>query len=148
MLEVFGAEKPNIIKGGEEIKIRCQFSWDVDVTRKLINEDGYTNNITLGVALADKKGRYIFGCNGFDKGLGIDCFDNDCGVMEIVCEMPYLADGDYFMSIAIALGNLDHHVQMKWYDCIVSLRFEKTERNTFGVLAIDYKIDFIKLVKS
>jgi lipopolysaccharide transport system ATP-binding protein len=147
-LEVLGAVQPNLFEGGQEIKIRCQFSWDVAFAGELINADGYAKNITLGIAIADKKGSYLFGCNGFDKGLAIDCFENHCGAMEVAFKAPYLAEGDYFLSVAIALGNLDRHVQMKWYDCIVPLRFKKPEKNAFGIMAIDYKIEFIKLTGS
>ena len=143
-LEILGIERPNVFAGGQAITIRCQFSWDVDFIRELIATEGYTKNITLGISVADKKGNYIFGCNGFDKGVAIDCFSMNVDIMEVTFNAPYLLEGDYFISIAIALGHLDQHIQLKWYDCILPVKFKKTEKNVFGIIAIDYRIKLVK----
>lgn len=147
-LEILGGKRPNLFQGGQEMKIRCQFSWDPTFAAELINSDGYEQNISLGVALADKKGSYIFGCNGFDKGLAIDCLDSCCGIMDFTFTTPYLLEGNYFLTVTIPLGNLKHHVQMKWYDCIVPLIFEAPEKKAFGLMGIDYTVEFTKLTEN
>lgn len=142
-LKIYGLEPPNMIIGGRDIKVRCQFSWDVDVIQKLIASDGYQNNITLGITIADKKGSYIFGCNGFDSKLPIDCLQTDISVVEFQLAMPYLLEGNYFLAIAIALGDLKHHVQLKWYDSVLQIRFIETEKKVFGLFGVNYKMNLI-----
>jgi lipopolysaccharide transport system ATP-binding protein len=142
-LKIYGLEPPNMIIGGRDIRVRCQFSWDVDVIRNLIASDGYQNNITLGITIADKKGAYIFGCNGFDSKLPIDCLQIGISVVEFQIAMPYLLEGDYFLAVAIALGDLKHHVQLKWYDSALQIRFIESEKKVFGLFGVDYKMILI-----
>ncbi len=137
-VKISGLGSPNVLIGGSSITIRCQFSWLIDFVRTLIEQDNYDPDITLGVSLSNSKGEYIFGCNGFDKGLSIDCFKNGTSTVEFNFNMPYLNVGDYFLTVAVALGNQKHHVQLKWYDCIFQLKLHKTDRNVYGVVAIDY----------
>ncbi len=143
--EIQGICPPNLINSGQDITISCSFSWDINFLKQIILENHYQPNITLGVALADKKGTYIFGCNGFDKDLAIDCVKNNHCELEFHITLPMLSEGDYFMSLAIALGNLENHIQLKWYDCVIPLKFLKAQRNTFGLIAIDYSIKLFNL---
>jgi lipopolysaccharide transport system ATP-binding protein len=55
--------------------------------------------------------------------------------------MPFLAIGNYFLTVAIALGNQKHHVQLKWFDSIFQFQLIETDRNIYGVLAIDYEMN-------
>lgn len=142
-LKIYGLEPPNMIIGGRDIRVRCQFSWDIDVIQNLIASDEYQNNITLGITIADKKGAYIFGCNGFDSKLPIDCLQTGISVVEFQIAMPYLLEGDYFLAVAIALGDLKHHVQLKWYDSALQIRFIESEKKVFGLFGVDYKMILI-----
>jgi lipopolysaccharide transport system ATP-binding protein len=139
-LEMHGLDVPNLIVGGRDCRIICGFSWDQNTIKKLLSEGAYEKDITIGICLADKKGSYIFGCNGFDAGVNINCFEINQCVAEFQFVMPELAEGDYFLTVAIALGTLKHHIQLKWYDCIIPLKFLKSDRNVFGIVAIDYSI--------
>ena len=144
-LKVYGLEAPNLYIGGREIRIRCQFSWDIDLVRHLISTDGYPRNITLGIAVADKKGSYLFGCNGFDCNLPIDCLRNGSSSVEFRFVAPHLVDGDYFLTVAIALGDLKHHVQLRWYDCLLQIKCIEAGKKVFGLIGIDYQMSVIEL---
>jgi len=139
-LKLHGLQPPNLIVGGPDIKVRCQFSWDIDIVKRLIEVDGYQNNITVGITVADKKGAYIFGCNGFDHNLKIDCLQTGCSVVEFQLVMPHLLEGSYFLAVAIALGDLNHHIQLKWYDSAFQIRCVEEGRKVFGLLGIEYKM--------
>ncbi len=137
---------PNILTSGQKTKIQCDFTWDLDVINKLILE-GYSNNISVGIAFADKQGNYIFGCNGFDAGLEIECINaNSCG-SAFSFELPFLMEGDYFINISIAFGTLSHHVELKWYDCAIPVKILKSERNVFGLMAIKYQMNITNKTK-
>jgi lipopolysaccharide transport system ATP-binding protein len=143
-LKVYGLEPPNMIVGGRDIRIRCQFSWDIDFVRGLIDSGGYQNNITLGVTIADKRGTYLFGCNGFDCQLPIDSRQNGRSVVEFELAMPYLLEGNYFLAVAIALGDLKNHVQLKWYDSALQIRYIEADKKVFGLLGVEYKMSLIE----
>jgi lipopolysaccharide transport system ATP-binding protein len=142
-IEIAGLDPPNLLIGGRRVIFRCRFSWDLELVRSLIEAQGYARNITVGIALADKKGSYLFGCNGFDAGLAIDCLQDGHGEVEFRIVLPHLAPGSYFLSAAIALGDLDHHVQLKWHDCILELKYSRSETNVFGLLAVEYEMDAV-----
>lgn len=140
-VKIAGIKSPNLLVGGRNMTLRCQFDWQIDFVRGLIDRDRYDPDITLGVSLTDNKGIYIFGCNGFDRGLPIDCLKTGVSTVEFEFNMPHLAAGEYFLTVAIALGNQKHHVQLRWYDCIFQFKIFETDRNVYGVFAIDYTMN-------
>lgn len=146
-LKIYGLEKPNIIIGGRETKIVCRFNWDVDIVKHLVKEDGYKNNVTIGVAVADKKGVYLFGCNGFDCGLSINPIEHSEYTVEFTIAMPHLVSGDYFLSTAIALGDLQYHVQLRWYESMLNLKYIDGPKKIFGILGVEYRMKEICLVE-
>lgn len=136
--KIQGLDQPNILPGGRDIRIQCDFSWDIAFLKPIIESEGYDQNITLGITLSDKKGTYLFGCNGFDAGLRIDCMNSQHRTIEFELSAPHLAEGDYFLGIAIALGNLAHHIQLKWHDNLLQLKCVESNKRVFGTVAVDY----------
>jgi lipopolysaccharide transport system ATP-binding protein len=147
-LKISGLDSPNILIGRRSVGIRCRFTWQIEFVRSLIRRDGYDANITLGVSIANNKGEYIFGCNGFDKGLSIDCENTNSSTVEFQFDMPDLNIGDYFLTVAIALGSQKNHVQLRWYDSIFQLKIFESDRNVYGVLAIDYEMKLLPATRS
>jgi lipopolysaccharide transport system ATP-binding protein len=142
-IKIFGLESPNILKGGRDLKVQCHYTWDVTFLKDLILREKYQNDITLGISLANHKGNYIFGCNGFDNNLFVNCLEMSNCVVEFDLKVPYLTEGDYFITVAIAIGTLAYHVQLRWYDCLIPVKVLKDERNIFGVFAIDYQMKLV-----
>ncbi|MBS0290029.1 MAG: ABC transporter ATP-binding protein [Proteobacteria bacterium] len=142
--EIKGLLEPNIMTSEQEITVIAEFTWDQKVLNTLFLDNNLEKNICLGIALADKKGVYVFGCNSFDKELQINCLKYNSCCLEFSFQSPILAEGDYFMTIAIAVGNLLHHIQLKWYDCAILLKFVKTNKNAFGVMGINYQVKLQK----
>lgn len=138
---IVGLDKPNILVGGRQLKVKCRFSWKIDFVKDLVTSQGYEKNITLGISLCDNKGRYLFGCNGFDNFVQIDIDKEGESTVEFKLKLPYLMPGIYFCTIAIAVGNQKHHAQLKWYDCAIELQIFQESKNIYGVFAIDYEIN-------
>lgn len=139
-LEIIGLNQPNIVVAGNRLSIRCAFSWDIDLVRSLIIKDSYINNLGISIAIADRKGNYIFGCNGFDYGFHVDGLSNGRDCVEFNFTWPCLKEGDYFMTVAIPLGDLKHHMQLKWYDYLLELKCIKSVKNVYGLMGIDYEM--------
>lgn len=137
-LEITGLNPPNIVVAGDKLSAKCYFSWDVEFTKSQIIKEGYDNNLGISIAIADKKGNYVFGCNGFDKNFHVDPLITDFACVEFLFTWPCLIAGDYYMTIAIPLGNLKNHSQLKWYDYLLELKCVKSDKNVFGIIGIDY----------
>ncbi len=137
-LTITGIDDPNILPGKNTITIKGRYNWDIGLATQLASAGGYNPDITFSAALADRRGVYLFGCNGFDYGLPVDCRVDGTATIELTIDLPYVTPGDYFLTIAIALGSHDHHVQLRWYDAITQLHSVKADKHVYGTFAIDY----------
>lgn len=141
-LEIEGLENSIIFSGGEEVTIRGSFSWDKELAQELIISKNLENNIALCIALMDSQGRYIFGCNGFDYKIVLDCLSNENSIAEFQLKLPFLVTGTYFMTVAITVGSLPNHEQLRWYDALIELKCVQKETNVFGTFKIDYAMHY------
>lgn len=145
-MKVYGLEAPNVVVGGREIQILCKFSWDIVFVNDLVQAEGYDPNIAVGIALANKKGNYIFGCNGYDSSVFIDSAKEGVAYVQLTMNMPHLLEGEYFYTVAISVGDLSHHVQLRWYDCLLQVEYINLDKKVFGIVAVDYKMDIAKQI--
>ena len=143
-LTIDGLNKPNIAVGGREVVVRYEFSWDQALVRELMETEGYRNDLCPSISLSDSKGNHIFGCNSFDYELPVDAFTQDRHVVEFRFTFPYLQAGEYFLTIAIALGSHDHHVQLCWYDALTPIHFLSEKRKVYGVMRLDYSMQLVE----
>jgi lipopolysaccharide transport system ATP-binding protein len=143
-LEISGLSPPNVFSGGEDITVKVKCSWDATTLKKVQEEECLTNNICVGIALADSKGIYIFGCNTLDKHLFISYEEQNSSTIVFRFRMPFLMTGDYFFTVAVALGELTHHYQLKWYDYAVNIYCQSSCENVYGVMHLDYATEQVK----
>lgn len=137
-IEIFGIVPPNIFTGGEDMVVKVQYSWDAAFLEKIQVVECLSDNICVGIALADSKGTYIFGCNTFDTKLYVSYKKQNSNTIIFRFKMPFLMTGDYFFTVAVALGDLTHHYQLKWYDYAVNLYCQSSRENVYGVMHLDY----------
>lgn len=138
---VRGLKEGNCLPGGEPVTVTVDFRWDVEAVNETIRREGLEPNISVGVALADKKGVYVFGGNGFDSDLRIDPRMQDHATLQFEFRLPVLAEGDYFFTAAIPVGTEPKHVQLRWYDCFLPIRASSGTRSVYGMLAVDYTVE-------
>jgi len=141
-VEIRGLENSIIFLGGEKVTVRGHFSWDREFVRDLIESKNLENNIALCIAFMDSKGRYLFGCNGFDHNLVLDGFLNEESTASFQFILPFLTEGSYFITVAITVGSLERHEQLKWYDALIELKCLQKKNNVFGTFLIDYKMNY------
>lgn len=139
-LEVRGITSANTVLSGSQITFIVDFLWDQKSIADLIIREGYDGLISVGIAFSDLKGSYIFGGNGIDFGCMVDFAKTDKACIEVKFQLPLLADGDYFITVGLALGSEKHHVQLKWYDSVMQLKCVKSDRNVYGLIAVDYQM--------
>jgi lipopolysaccharide transport system ATP-binding protein len=137
-VKIYGLSNPNVFSGGEIIKIKCHYSWDRDYLYSIVDKNNLRDDVSVGIALADDKGQYIFGCNGYDADLYIDSYRSDFAVVEFEFKMPYLKSGDYFLTAAVSLGTMGNHIQLRWYDFFAELKCMSVKKNIYGICHLDY----------
>jgi ABC-type polysaccharide/polyol phosphate transport system ATPase subunit len=143
-LKIEGLDAPNIAIGGRNVTLRYEFTWDQAVIRELIETEGYRNDLCPSISLSDAQGNHIFGCNSFDYELPVDALATNRHIVEFRFAFPYLQPGEYFLTVAIALGGHDHHVQLRWYDALVPIRFLSEKRKVYGVMRLDYQMQLVE----
>lgn len=143
-IKIYGLTEQNIIGGGETIKVDCSYSWNKNFLRSVIERNFLKSDVSVGIALADDKGQYIFGCNGFDANLFVDCYESDEAILRFEFILPYLKSGTYFLTVSIPVGTMENHVQLIWYDYLVELKCISAKKNVYGVCHLDYVMKRIK----
>lgn len=141
-LRIIGADAHGNLVGGSKITAIADFKWDREAVAKIVESDGVEPNITLGISLANTKGIYIFGLNGFDKDLRIDSRERDGTTLRFEFVMPSLAEGQYYLSVAIALGDLPKHVQLRWYDTFLPIHCAP-DKPILGMLGVNTTIELV-----
>jgi lipopolysaccharide transport system ATP-binding protein len=105
------------IVGGEDVVLQVEV-----ITRQLLDSP------IVGFYIKDKLGQNLFGDNTFlsyfDKP--VLCESGNALKAEFSFQMPRLASGDYSITVAIANGTQDVHVQHHWIHDAVFFKSEST----------------------
>lgn len=105
------------IVGGEDVRLRVEVVAHSSLVSPII-----------GFHVKDRLGQALFGDNTYltymDSPLG--CEGDDSLVAEFSFQMPRLAAGDYAVSVAIADGTQQDHVQHHWVHDALHFRSEST----------------------
>lgn len=147
-VKIYGMNGKNIFKGGERVRIIVKYKWDQKYILAKQNENGLDGNVGLGIAFADNKGNYVFGCNNFDAGLFVDFKKSEKTILEVELVMPYLKSGIYFLTMAIACGKQEHHIQLRWYDYFEQFECISCKKNVYGFIALNYTMKKYEGIKN
>lgn len=99
------------IVGGEEVMLRIEV-----LAQQILNSP------IVGFYIKDKLGQCLFGDNTFLSYLDspVKCLDGHYLIAEFKFQMPRLASGDYSITVAVADGTQEVHVQHHWiHDAII-----------------------------
>lgn len=115
--------------GGENIHLK--------MTINVLSE---LRNPIIGFTIKDKLGQAIFGDNTYLSTLTDDlsCNDNNTINVEFAFIMPILMNGDYSLSVAIADGDQDNHIQHQWINDVLVFKSMATSAST-GLVGIPMK---------
>jgi lipopolysaccharide transport system ATP-binding protein len=105
------------IVGGEDVILR------VDAVAHMELE-----SVIVGFYVNDKLGQTLFGDNTYLVYMEhpVACRDGENLVAEFYFQMPRLATGDYSVTVALANGTQQEHVQHHWIHDAISFRSEST----------------------
>lgn len=117
--------KLTALEGGEDvrIKITCRSEQNID-------------SPIIGFIVKDRLGQSIFSDNTYlsYKDLNVSVRSGEKLLTEFDFRMPYLASGHYSISVAIASGTQDDHIQQHWIND--ALIFHVTKISVKGLVGI------------
>lgn len=102
------------------------------------------SNLIVGFLVKNRLGQVLFGENNllFDKD-GVNVTQGHKHTASYTFYMPYLAVGDYVVTVGIASGNQENHVQHCWmHDALVfQSQASHVVHGLFGVPVTDFNIE-------
>jgi lipopolysaccharide transport system ATP-binding protein len=97
------------VAGGEEMEIYLQVASTSVIEQPI-----------FGFVIKDRLGTNILGGNTFVHEVQVSPIATGTSVFKIAFKMPYLTNGEYLVSVALADGTQTEHVQQHWvHDCCV-----------------------------
>jgi lipopolysaccharide transport system ATP-binding protein len=135
----FNPEAPSFGKGGAQIvsvrfldKEGHPLAWVVggEEVALRIEARAYSplNSPIIGFFIKDRLGQYLFGDNTYLSYIDspVVCAEGQCIMADFSFQMPRLFAGDYSITVAIANGTQNDHIQHHWMHDAIFFRSEST----------------------
>ena len=108
------------IVGGEQVKLRARVKCKADIISPI-----------FGFHVKDRLGQALFGDNTFlsYRDTPLHCHRGDELNVEFTFDLPFLMTGDYSITLAVASGTLDVHVQHHWLHDAILFKVHSPFRN-------------------
>lgn len=139
-LTLLGISNPGVIAPNDKLQLITKVALDSEFIRQYLLVNPLTPNITTGIAFTDVKGLPVFGLNGFDASHQIDP-SLDFVTTTISFECPHIRPGDYFITVAVALGTMNNHVQLQCYDAFCKINVISGSIPVNGMIGLGYEYD-------
>lgn len=136
-VEVVGLREGNVFFDESSLEIVVHCEWDIAHVSRLIGEQGLLPNIIVGCTVHNKTNILVAAFNTYEAGVRIDPFAGRGAVVTSTLRLPPLAPGDYFFKPAMAVGNQDNNVMLRWHEKHIHLVCATSRRYTFGVTHIN-----------
>ncbi len=126
--------RPGEIAGGDEVELRVACHAERDVSRPIV-----------GFLLRDRLGQNLFGDNTYlayrDAPRSVRAGEAFAAAFRF--QLPYLAAGDYALTLAITEGTQEDHIHVHWIEeaVILSVRESPVRRGIIAIPARDIRID-------
>lgn len=103
--------------GGEQVKLSIK----AEATKQL-------HNVIVGFQVKDRLGQIIFADNTYIAYIKtpLSLSENECVRADFVFTMPVMPLGDYSMSVALAEGTQEDHVQHQWIHDAIMFKVHST----------------------
>lgn len=115
------------LSGGTLLKTPCKLTievdavWDKDFVSKKIAEENLKPNMMIGIRLSDVHDIALYGTNNSLEKKVIDPFHSEKATVVFHLDLPPLMKGPIFLTTAVALGVMEHHINLNWNDMTIEL---------------------------
>jgi len=135
-IAIAGLVDGNIFADESRLTFTYFCEWDTAAVSQKIAEATVTPNLIVGCTVHNKANILVAAFNTYEGGLRIDPFAGRGAVVTSHLQLPPLAPGDYFFKPAIAVGNQDNNVMLRWHENPIHLVCTTQRAYTFGVTHI------------
>lgn len=128
-------------------KLSVVFGGSVIELEVIMRVQSELNNFIVGFLVKDKRGQVLFGDNSLlFKSDGYKVSGNTLYAAKLKFLMPYLAQGQYVVSLGIASGTQTNHVQHCWiHDALVfSCQSSHVIHGLFGTPVTGFTLDAVE----
>jgi lipopolysaccharide transport system ATP-binding protein len=122
------------IEGGDEVRLRIECRAQRDISRPI-----------MGFLLRDRLGQNIFGDSTYlacrDRGISVSVGDDFAA--QFTFQMPFLARGNYALTVAITEGTQEDHIHVHWIEeaIILSVSAGPVRHGIIGIPAKSIRLD-------
>lgn len=127
-IRILGLNAPNILPLKGTIRIEMECHWSQDSIRETLKKEKVLSNIIVGYCIANQKNISIFGANTLTEGFQIDPFQQENANVSFEIELPEMANGNYFLTVAMQLGSLDSQLTLNWNDFVLEFVVQNSHR--------------------
>ena len=119
--------------GGTLLKTPCRLtievdaSWDREFVARKIAEENLKPNMMIGIRLSDVHDMAIYGTNNSLEKTIIDPFGSERATVAFHLDVPPIMKGPVFLTTAVAIGVMEHHLNLKWNDMTIELQSDTNE---------------------
>ena len=127
-IRIFGLTAPNLLPIRGKIHLELTCSWDQEQIQDILKREKVLPNIIVGYCFANQKNISIFGINTLTEGIRIDPFERTSAKISFKIELPEMANGNYFLTVAMQLGSLDSQITLNWNDFVMEFVVQNAHR--------------------
>uniref|UniRef100_I2Q7R9 ABC-type polysaccharide/polyol phosphate transport system, ATPase component n=1 Tax=Desulfovibrio sp. U5L TaxID=596152 RepID=I2Q7R9_9BACT len=132
-VKISGLTEEKIFFDEAPLTIAYHCEWDIEQISRLIAEKQLMPNIIVGCTVHNKTNILVAAFNTYESGVLIDPFSGKGAVITCHLSIPPLAPGDYFFKPAMAVGNQENNVMLRWHENSIHLLCSTKRKYTFGV---------------
>ena len=126
-IKLHGLIAPNILQSPGVMTIEVDVQWDIKKLEELFFSKGIPPNINVGIHISDVRNINLYGTNTMLEEILINPYERKKITVFFELDLP-LVSGDYFISPAIAIGNLTNSTQVHFTDRAINFRSENSQQ--------------------
>lgn len=131
-----------LLKTPCRLKIEVDASWNRDFVAKKISDENLKPNMMIGIRLSDVRDIAIYGTNNSLEKIIVDPFASGKITVVYNLDLPAIMKGSVFLTTAVAIGVMEHHVNLNWNDMTIELRSD-TDEPIGGMFRCPTKLDVV-----
>jgi ABC-type polysaccharide/polyol phosphate transport system ATPase subunit len=145
-IRIYGIQEPNIFRGGDTIRFDISYSWDRERIQHIANMHNVECQLQFGIRFENEKSvvltDVVTTLLPSNEAISINPVQDgrsSC-ILSYAIDMPYLQNGDYFLSPGIAMGRQENQVVLKEYVYLINLNCISHQSAVYGLMNWNFQI--------
>ena len=126
-VRIKGLDGGTLLRTPCHLTIEVDAAWSRDFVARKISEENLKPNMMIGIRLSDVRDIAIYGTNNVLEKVVIDPFASESATVVYSLDLPPIMEGPVFVTTAVAIGTMEHHVNLNWNDMTIELQSDTNE---------------------